>query len=210
TTTLSLTVNAPPSFSLSAAPNAVTILQGGQGTSTITINPSNGFSGSVTLSASALPSGVTAAFSPNPATGTSTMTLTASATAKERTTTVTIIGTSGSQSATSTIKLTVDGSGTFKLTASPATVTVAQGGSGTVTITIVPAGGFDQKVTLSANGLPSGVTASFSPNPTSSSSILTLTVSEATATGQSTFTVNGKSGSLSNDVGVWLKVVSQP
>ena len=202
--------NWPAGFTLTASPSGVTVTQGAQGTSTITINPSNGFSGSVTLSASALPSGVTAAFSPNPATGTSTMTLTASATAKERTTTVTIIGTSGSQSATSTIKLTVDGSGTFKLTASPATVTVAQGGSGTVTITIVPAGGFDQKVTLSANGLPSGVTASFSPNPTSSSSILTLTVSEATATGQSTFTVNGKSGSLSNDVGVWLKVVSQP
>jgi len=73
---------------------------------------------------------------------------------------VTITGTSGSLSATTTLTLTVDASGNFTLAASPKTLKVAQGSSGTSTITIKPTAGFDQEVTLSASGLPSGVTAS--------------------------------------------------
>ena len=211
TTVLSLTVNALKTFSLSASPNAVTITQGGaSGKSNTTITPVNGFSGNVTLAASGLPTGVTASFNPDPATSISTLTLTASATAKKGKATATITGTSGSLRATTTLTLTVDGLGSFTLTASPSIVTVAQGSSGTSTITIVPAGGFDKEVTLSASGMPSGVAASFSTNPTTSTSTLTLTVSGSTATGQSTITITGMSGSLSSDVGFWLKVVQSP
>ncbi|MGA8607840.1 MAG: protease pro-enzyme activation domain-containing protein [Candidatus Sulfotelmatobacter sp.] len=211
TTVLSLTVNALKTFSLSASPNAVTITQGGaNGKSNITITPDNGFSGNVTLAASGLPTGVTASFNPDPATSISTLTLTASATAKKGKATATITGTSGSLRATTTLTLTVDGLGSFTLTASPSILTVAQGSSGTSTITIVPAGGFDKEVTLSASGMPSGVAASFSTNPTTSTSTLTLTVSGSTATGQSTITITGTSESLSSDVGFWLKVVQSP
>src|SRR5208337_4454283 len=87
------------------------ITQGNSGTSTITVNPVNGFSGSVTLSASGLPSGVTAGFSTNPTTSTSTLTLTASATAATGTVTVTITGTSGALTNTTTLSLTVNASG---------------------------------------------------------------------------------------------------
>jgi hypothetical protein len=199
--------NWPAGFTLTANPSSLTIVQGRQGTSTITITPVNGFSGSVTLAASGLPKGVTASFNPDPTTSTSTLTLTASARAKKGKATVTITGTSGSLSATTTLTLTVDGLGSFKLTASPSTLTVAQGSSGTSTITIVPAGGFDQEVTLSASGMPSGVTASFSTNPTTSTSTLTLTASGSTPTGQSAITITGRSGSLSSTVGLWLRVV---
>jgi|HubBroStandDraft_1064217.scaffolds.fasta_scaffold00048_33 subtilase family serine protease len=107
-----------PNFTLSASPNSVTITQGSNGTSTITITPSAGFSGSVNLAASGLPNGVTAAFNPNPVTvtspnaGTSTLTLTASATAATGTVTVTITGTSGSLTPTTTVSLTVNSSTT--------------------------------------------------------------------------------------------------
>ena len=100
-----------PSFSLSANPNSLTVVQGNSGTSTITVNPINGFTGSVTLAASGLPSGVTAGFSVNPTTSTSTLTLTASATAALGTSTVTITGTSGSLTATTTVSLTVSSNG---------------------------------------------------------------------------------------------------
>jgi hypothetical protein len=100
-----------PNFTLTAVPNSLTISQGNQGTSTITVVPSNGFSGSVALSASGLPSGVTAGFVPNPTTSTSTLTLTASATAATGNSTVTITGTSGSLNPTTTIALTVTASG---------------------------------------------------------------------------------------------------
>jgi|GEM_PF-1689423 len=98
---------AAPNYTLSASPN-LTIPQGASGTSTITVTPQNGFSGSVSLSASGLPSGVTASFNPNPATATSTLTLTASSTATTGTVTVTIMGTSGSLTQTTTVNLTVN------------------------------------------------------------------------------------------------------
>lgn len=100
-----------PSFTLTANPSSLTVAQGNSGTSTITVVPAGGFSGSVTLSASGLPSGVTAGFNPNPTTTTSTLTLTASATAATGTSTVTIGGVSGSLSATTTLQLTVTPAG---------------------------------------------------------------------------------------------------
>jgi subtilase family serine protease len=189
---LSLTV-AKPSFSLTASPSTVILEPGSSGTSAITITPANAFSGNVTLAVSKLPAGVTAAFSPNPATSTSVLTLTAASTANLKTTTVTIAGTSGSLSATTKITVTP---GNFFLAATPAALTVVQGSSGTGTITISPEDGFNGNVTLSANKLPTGVTALFSPNPATSSSTLTLNVSDSAAIGTSTITITGTSGSL--------------
>src|SRR6185312_12088083 len=55
-----------PDYTLSASPASLTVTQGTAGTSTITVNPVNGFTGSVSLSASGLPAGVTASFGTNP------------------------------------------------------------------------------------------------------------------------------------------------
>ncbi|MBZ5665587.1 MAG: choice-of-anchor D domain-containing protein [Acidobacteriia bacterium] len=111
-------------FSLGASPSSVGIVQGSSGASTITVTPQSGFSGSVTLSVSGLPSGVTAAFSPNPTTTTSTLTLTASATATTGTSTLTITGVSGSVTATTALALTVNPSGTGPtVTVSPTSLT---------------------------------------------------------------------------------------
>jgi subtilase family serine protease len=109
TTTVTLTVNAVAAgnFSLSAAPTSLTITRSSHGSSTITITPSNGFTGAVTLSASGLGNGTTAAFSPNPATGTSTVTFTANSSASTGTRTITITGVSGSLTHTTTISLRV-------------------------------------------------------------------------------------------------------
>jgi len=108
-----------PSFTLSANPSTLSVAQGSQGASTITITPVDGFSGSVSLSASGLPSGVTAAFSPNPATTTSTLKLTASGTATTGTATVIVSGTSGSLTETTTVALTVTATSGTTITLSP-------------------------------------------------------------------------------------------
>jgi hypothetical protein len=106
-----------PDFTIGASPSSLTIAQGSSGTSTITITSLNGFNAATTLSASGLPSGVTAAFSPNPVTppangsATSTLTLTASGTATTGNATVTITGTSGALTHSTTIALTVTASG---------------------------------------------------------------------------------------------------
>ena len=209
TTTVSVTVNAGPNFSLTANPNSVTVLQGTQGTSTITVVPVNGFTGSPTLSASNLPSGVTAGFSPNPTSSTSTLTLTASSAATLGTSTITITGVSGGLTQTTTMGLTVTGP-TFTLTANPNTLSVSQGSQNTTTITVVPVNGFSGSPTLSASNLPSGVTAGFSPNPTSSTSTLTLTATGSATLGTSTITISGISGNLNASTTLSLTVTAPP
>ena len=187
-----------PSFTLSDSPSSLSITQGNSGTSTITVTDVGGFTGSVTLAASGLPSGVTAAFGTNPTSGTSVLTLTASSTATTGTSTVTITGTSGSLTATTTVSLTVNATATasFTLSDSPSSLSVTQGSSGTSTITVTDKNGFTGSVTLAASGLPSGVTAAFGTNPTTGTSVLTLTASATATAGTSTVTITGTSGSL--------------
>ncbi len=206
-----------PSFTLSASPNNLTITQGGAGgTSTITVNDVNGFNGAVSLAATGLPSGVTASFNPTSTTGTSTLTLTASSAATTGTATVTITGTSGNLNATVTLSLTVNAGGTpnFTVSASPSSLTVNQGGNGTSTITITSQNGFSSATTLSASGLPSGVTATFSTNPVTppadgnGTTTLTLTASATATLGPATVTVTGTSGSLIHSTPIALTVVS--
>ena len=106
-----------PGFTVSAAPSSVGVTQGSTANSTITVTSQNGFNSATTLSVSGLPSGVTAAFAPNPVTppangsATSTLTFTASPTATTGTSTVTVTGTSGTTTATANITLTVSTTG---------------------------------------------------------------------------------------------------
>jgi xanthomonalisin len=100
-----------PDFSLSASPASVSVTQGSTATSTITITKLNGFTGTATLSASGLPTGVTAAFGTNPVNTTSVVTFTASTTATTGTASVTITGISGALTHTTIISLTVNATG---------------------------------------------------------------------------------------------------
>jgi len=106
-TTFVGTASSSPSFTLAPSASTLSVTQGKTATDAITVTDIDGFTGSVTLAASGLPSGVTAAFGTNPTTGSSVLTLTASSTATTGPATVTITGTSGSLKATTTISLTV-------------------------------------------------------------------------------------------------------
>jgi uncharacterized membrane protein len=210
TTTLALTIQGSPTFKISTSASSLSVAQGSSGTATLTITAQGGFTGAVTFSATGLPSGVTATFSPNPATGTSTLTLAASSTATLGSATVTIQGASGTLNATATLALTVQGSPTFEMSASTSSLSVAQGSGGTVALTITGQNGFTGAVTLSATGLPSGVTATFSPNPATGASTLTLAASSTAALGSATVTLQGVSGSLSQSSNIALTVSSLP
>ena len=107
----SVSWNTPaPDFSLSANPTSLTVKGGTNGTSAITVSPMNGLNGCYTLTASNLPSGVTAAFAANPITGgANTLTFTASNTVTSGTSNVTVIATCGLLSHTTTVALTLNG-----------------------------------------------------------------------------------------------------
>lgn len=82
-------------FSLSVSPASVSVRRGGTATYTVTLKPSNGFSGSVTLRLSGQPSGSTVTISPNPATSTWTLSVKISSSGPKGTFALTITGTSG-------------------------------------------------------------------------------------------------------------------
>ncbi|MFD8147486.1 M28 family peptidase [Streptomyces sp. NPDC059708] len=89
---------------------------------------------------------------------------------------------------------TPSGQGDFSLTLNPASGSVQQGASVTTTVATSTTTGQAQQVTLTASGLPAGVTASFNPATVQSgqSSTLTLTASSTSAPGPSTVTVKGQ------------------
>jgi endoglucanase len=198
-----------PSFTLTGSASALSIAQGNSGTETISVIDAGGFTGSVTLAASGLPSGVTATFATNPTTGSTVLTLTASASAPQGSATITITGTSGALTpATTTIALTIGPSnmGSFTLSAAAPSLIILQNASGADTISVTDLNGFTGSVTLTASGLPSGVTAAFGTNPTTGSSVLTLTAGSAAGAGTSTVTITGTSGGLTAAAAIALTV----
>ena len=105
------------------------------------------------------------------------------------------------------VSLGSGGSG-FTLSPSAPTLTVTQGGSGTDTISVSDVGGFTGSVTLSASGLPAGVTASFGTNPTTGSSVLTIAAGASAAAGTYSIAVTGVSNSLTASTAISLIVGS--
>ncbi|MEV4418014.1 proprotein convertase P-domain-containing protein, partial [Catellatospora sp. NPDC049609] len=99
-------------FSLAAAPSSGSVNPGGSLTSVITSTLTNGSAQTVNLTASGLPSGATASFSPasiNSAGGTSTLTIATTGSTTPGTYAVTITGTGASSTRTTTFNLTVNG-----------------------------------------------------------------------------------------------------
>src|SRR5256885_2007841 len=198
-----------PNFTLSTAASTLGFAQGSSGSTDVVITPWNGFNSAVNLSASGLPSGVTAAFSPNPATtNTSTLTLTASNSAALGTSTITVTGTSGSLTSVTTLSLTVSIRGSYTLSASPSSLIVARGATGSSVITVIPQDGFSGSVSLTASDLPSGVTASFDPSSATGTSTLRFAASSVAAVGTVDVSVTGTSSGLSSTTLISLSVAA--
>jgi hypothetical protein len=105
-----LVVTAAGNFTLSATPTSQTVNQGNGTNYTITVTPSGGFTGTVNLSVSGLPSGASASFNPASVTtsGSSTLTVSTSSSTPAGTYTLTATGTSGSLQQTTTVTLIVN------------------------------------------------------------------------------------------------------
>ncbi len=205
-----VTTLATADFALSASPASLTLSPGSSGTAALSVAASNGFASAVSLSASGLPSGVTASFSPASTSGTSALTFAASATAVAGTFSVTVTGQAAGLTRTAAVALTVAASGSpdFALSASPASLTLSPGSSGTAALSVAASNGFASAVSLSVSGLPSGVTASFSPASTSGTSALTFAASAGAVAGTFTVTVTGQAAGLTRTAAVALTVAA--
>lgn len=102
----------------------------------------------------------------------------------------------------------------FTVSLSSTTLSVEQGASGTITATIGRTGSFSGTVNLGTEGLPTGITASFSPSAISSSTTsttLTVTVAATVNPGPYTFTIRGQASGLSDQTAtVSMTVTAKP
>ena len=158
---------------------------------------------------------MTAGFGTNPiaapGSGTSTLTLTVASTTTTGTYPITVTGTSAEHYADDHGNSDGDRPGRVLTSPSaprPPRLACRRGSSGTSTITSTVTGGFDSAIALSASGLPSGVTASFSPTSITGTgkSTLKFTVSRTASTGTHTITITGTGGGKTHTTSVSLSV----
>lgn len=198
-------VTAPPSFTLSAT--TATANNGASGTSTVTVNPSNGFNSAVTLTASNWPAGITGTFGTNPTTGSSVVTINVAGNVAAGPYSLTVNGSGGGLTASTAIPLTVTFANQgFTLNLSPTGASIAQGSTGTVTANLIPSGGFNTPVTLSTSGWPAGITGTFGTNPATTSSVLTISVGSGVTAGPYSLIVAGAGGSANASATLALTV----
>jgi hypothetical protein len=204
-------------FTLATSSNTVTVTAGGTAqTVNVSVTAVNGFTGTVAVTPTGLPNGVTASPSPlNVAAGSSqALSLTAAGTAAAQSATLQLTGTSGTLSHSVSLGLTVNApvktaAPDFTLQSTPASVTLTAGGAAqTVSVSVTPVNGFTGTVAVTPAGLPAGVTATPSPLNVAAGSSQTLSLSAAgSATAQTvTAQLTGTSGTLSHNAPLALTV----
>jgi hypothetical protein len=203
-------------FSLGVSPNSGSVAKGGSTTANVTTAVTSGTAQPITFSASGLPTGVTATFSPAsaPAGGSSTVTFATSASTPAGAYTVTVTGTGGGKSHATSYSLTVTApaSDDFSLALSPTSGSVSPGSSTTTTASTAVLSGNAQSVALTATGAPAGVSVAFAPASVTAggSSAVTVSTTAATAPGSYTITVTGTASSATHSASFGLTVTGPP
>lgn len=221
TVAASLTVTAPiapPDFSLSVSPTSLSIMAGGTGSAiAVSATAANGFTGTVAVTLTGLPQGVTAtpsmlSLAPGKA---QNITLTAAASAATGSATVAFTGTSGTLNHSAALALTIRAATPdFALSVTPAvqSVTIGNTTGAQVAISATAVNGFASPVSVSLTGLPNGVTAtpaSLTLAPGTPQNV-TLTAATTATAGAATLTFTGTSGALTHMAALALTVAAAP
>ena len=197
-------------FSVSNTPETQDLERGSSVRYTTTVTVDSGFSSSVRLRVTGLPSDVTPEWSRTSisSTGTAVLRLSADADAALGAIQFTVEGTGGGCSDSDSDEVVVveppDSDPAFQVLMTPESGNVDRGSSRTYDVEVDPEEGFTSDVTLSVSGLGTGLTGSFSPNPATSdstpawTSVLTVTTSCNASLGSDTFTVRGDGGGESD------------
>ena len=101
----------------------------------------------------------------------------------------------------------------FLVTASPSVLTIAPGNQGTSTITTTVIGGFNNAISLSATGAPSGTTVTLNPTtipaPGAGTAVMTIFVGATTSPGTYPITVTAAGGGIQQKAIVSLTVTGK-
>lgn len=194
TATVALTVVAPPGMSIALSANAISVVQGGTGNTTVNITRTGSFTGAVNLTATGAPAGLTIGFNPQSATGASSqLTVTVGGSVATGAHQISIQG-SGTGVPNSTVTLTVTVTAptpAISLGLNPSTVSIQQGQSGNSALTITRTS-FTGAVTLTSSGAPNGMAVSFNPTSTTgTTSTVTVDVGAGVAAGNHQVTISG-------------------
>src|SRR3989454_4497280 len=210
-----------PDFSIFASPSSLSVNAGSTSTSTITLTSLNNFAGTVTLSSTGSPAGLSLSLNPSSVslssggTGTTTLTVSTQSSTPAGSYTVTVTGSSGTLSHPTRVLVSVNNTQDFSIVASPASIAVQRGASSSSTITVTSLNGFSGTVTLAtsispATSNPPVISLSSSSLTLSSggsaASTLSVTTSSSTTSGSYTILVTGTSGSLSPPASLSLTV----
>ncbi len=200
-------VTASPDFSVATTPASRTVAPAAGTSYTVSVIPSNGFTGNVNFSVSGLPAGAIATFLPSslPGSGSSTMSISTSSSTPTGTYQLIVTGASGGLTHSSQITLVV---ADFALLVSPNIQSVKRGSQTTYSVTVTSKGPFSSSVNFGISGLPSRTSASFNPTSVlgSGSSILTVSAKKPAATGTYPLTITATGGGLKHSAIVNLVI----
>lgn len=236
-TPVSVTVTQPPSFALTNS-GAISFQAGATAgdTATITVTPSNGFTGNVALTCAVTPVAATSpatcsATSPVNITGatagTSTVTISTTSNTTPGSYTATVTGTNGAITASTGVGVTITAPPTPAITLTnngPLTFVAGAATGDTATITVTPTNGFTGNVSLtctvtttptsSTSPATCGVTSTVDVTGTSAvTGNLTVTTTATTTPGAYVVTVTGKdasTGKITSNTLVTVNVTAPP
>jgi subtilase family serine protease len=218
TAAVTLNVNAPADFTISATPASQTVTAGVNAGYQINVGSVGGFNGPVSFSVNVAsttqpppPGEINPIASINPTSvtgsGLAALTVTTDSTTTADTYLVTITGTAANgalvHSATVTLVVNAPNTGDFSISASNL-LTIKRGQSGSLPITITGQTGFSGTVTFSVSGLPSPLTATFTPATVVGSGTTTMSLTVPNQQKQGTFpiVITGTSQALNHSVTV--------
>ncbi len=205
---VNLSVSAQPDFNISIPASYREVAAGKDVFYSLSIASSNGFSSPVALSASGLPSGATAQFTPNPASAPSSPTMVISTSAGTATGTyyITVSGASSGKMRSATATLNVSAVPDFSLSVSQPSREVTAGKDVFYDIPVSQLNGFDSSVTFSVSGDPTGVTSTFTPNPATTSTTLILQTPPTTPLGLYNMVISATGGGITHSTTIRLNV----
>ncbi|MGA8154518.1 MAG: S53 family peptidase [Terriglobales bacterium] len=208
---LSLTVAPAPTFALGVPQSPASLNAGSTAQLTFNIAATSTFDAAVALNVTGVPSGMTASFSPAriaaPGSGSSTLTLTTASSTVPGNYMLGVKAIGGGVTRTTNQAISVPG---FTLKTSAASVVASSTKPAQVTIGTAAKGGFSSNLSLSVSGVPSGVTARFSPTtisaPGTGSVTLTLTKGTSASNGPVQLTISVTGGGVTQNAVANLSV----